>query len=64
MKAYQNRYRPLTEIQPGGGGLVGFISYRRLAEQFNAESIDAKVVDYPAVSERGIDIYWKDKDAN
>ncbi len=59
MKAYQSNYRPLTEVEPGGGGIVSFMSFNRLAGQLNQESIDSKVVDYIVIEPTGINIYWK-----
>ena len=59
MRAYQSKYRPLTEVEPVGGGLVSFMSFNRLAGQLNQESIDSKVVDYIVIEPTGINIYWK-----
>lgn len=62
MKTYQSKYRPLTEIEPSGGGVVSFISFSRLAAMLNSTEKaqnDPAVIDKLVIEESGINIYWK-----
>lgn len=59
LKAYQSGREPLTEREPGGGGVVSFVSWeqlenalRRAGQVRPGESVDRFVV-----GELGISIY-------
>jgi len=62
MKTYQSKHRPLTEVEPSGGGVVSFISFGRLAAMLNStekSQNDLAVVDKLVIEEASINIYWK-----
>ena len=63
MKAYQSNFRPLTEQEPPGGGIVSFISFNRLAAMLNSTEKmqhDNRTIEKFVIEETGISIYWKE----